>query len=408
MARRIGELLVDAGAVSEVDLRQALLQQKKQGGRPRLGELLLSLKKVAPVALARALADQCSLTYTELPAEIPQALSRRLTLDFQKKHQVLAFRKDVVSGVDQIHVAIADPTQKEVLDQIQGKFREVLRFYVATPGDVVAGIERAAKAPAAPPAGPAVAALVPAAATAADPLDDLFGGGGAPAAPSAGDPLDDLFGGAPSDPASSGVDPLDDLLGGTPAPAAADPLDDLLGGAPGESSPALVAAAGDLFDDLLGDGSPAAPAAAGGDPLDDLLGDAAPAAPGGAEPLDGLLGAPAAEASGPQTPHAYVHVYSPRPKPPPPPAQPAPAADGPTENEVTPPSGTAFDEVPPDTAAAEPSLSDEDAWLLQELNRLASGDPPQADALTTVASVIRMLVRKGVVQQDALIGELGR
>jgi len=392
MARRIGELLVDAGAVSEVDLRQALLQQKKQGGKPRLGELLLSLKKVTPADLARALADQFKLAYTEIPADIPPAISRGLTQEFQKKHQVLPFRKDVVSGVDQIHVAVVDPTQKELLEQIRGKFREVLRFYVAAPADVSAGIERAAKAPTAmaPPPVAAPSAAVPPAAS-ADPLDELLGGGA---------------------PVSAAADPLGDLLGGGPSLAASgDPLDELLGGLPSAAPTAPTApSVGDPLDELLGDSPSAAPAApSAGDPLDDLLGRAAPASTAAGDPLDDLLGGAPAEPAVPRTPPAYVHMYPPRPRPPPPAPEPAAPVDGALENEFTPPSGTAFDELPPEMAAsAGPSLSDEDAWLLQELNRLASGDPAQADALSTVASVVRMLVRKGIIEQEALLGELGR
>ncbi|MEN9796856.1 MAG: hypothetical protein RL653_552 [Pseudomonadota bacterium] len=467
MSKRIGEILVDAGSLTEVELRQALLQQKKQGGKPRIGELLLGLKKITPEVLATALAEQHKLTFVKLPAEIPQAISRRLTPEYQKKNNVLPFRKDMVSGVDQIHVAIPDPTQKELLEQIQGKFREVIRFCVATPADIAASIDRAATGPvSAAPAPAPVAASAPAAPVApppaaADPLDDLFGGpssaapappasgadllddlfGGpvAAAAPGAGpaaaDPLDDLFGG-PSSPAPAAAasapaagDPLDDLFGGpssaapaaaASAPAAGDPLDDLLGG----SSPAPVAAAsapsaGDALDDLFGGAAPAAPATDAGDPLGDLLGDAPPAAATGRDPLDALTG------DGPtdlHTPPAYVHMFPPKPRPAPvvaapeaPPAEPLGSGDAshdryalPIEKKLD--AAPLDDSVPPEVLASGPDdpYADEDAWLIQELQRLAAGEPAQADAVATVASLVRMLVRKGVIQQEALLGELGR
>jgi hypothetical protein len=140
------------------------------------------------------------------------------------------------------------------------------------------------------------------------------------------------------------------------------------------------------LDDLLGGAAPAAveSTAPAGDPLDDLLGDAPPA-------------------GGPHTQPAYVYMFPPKPRP-------APVTPAPAEAPAEPPPAPLDDSVPPEVLAAGPDdpHADEDAWLIQELQRLAAGEPAQADAVATVASVVRMLVRKGVIQQEALLGELGR
>ena len=68
--KKIGELLVEAGAVSEQDVREALGHQKSWGAARKLGDMLIATRNVTYKAVARALAQQFDLPFVELP-EIP-------------------------------------------------------------------------------------------------------------------------------------------------------------------------------------------------------------------------------------------------------------------------------------------------------------------------------------------------
>ena len=76
MRKKIGELLVESGAVTEAKVRNALGHQKAHAHGDRLGRILVSMGLVSPAAVARALATQFDLPFIELP-EVPSRLISR-------------------------------------------------------------------------------------------------------------------------------------------------------------------------------------------------------------------------------------------------------------------------------------------------------------------------------------------
>jgi hypothetical protein len=66
--RPIGQILVEKGEISEVDLKAALEEQERTGRR--LGEILIEQGRTSWLALARAMAEQV-LDIKERPAEPP-------------------------------------------------------------------------------------------------------------------------------------------------------------------------------------------------------------------------------------------------------------------------------------------------------------------------------------------------
>ncbi len=134
MKRKLGELLVEAGAVSREDVDAALAEQS--AGEPsRLGDLLLAAGKVTPAALAQALAAQHGLPFTDLAYVAPEA-SDLIPLEFQRAHKVVPFRLDEEGGVKRAHVAIADPTLQEVVDELRTHLRVSVVVHVASLEDV--------------------------------------------------------------------------------------------------------------------------------------------------------------------------------------------------------------------------------------------------------------------------------
>src|SRR5687768_14102440 len=104
MAKRIGELLVEAGGTTEDNLRVAPGHQKAEGGRRRVAHVLLSMGAVTPAALARALAAQAQLPFVELP-EVPARVAALVPLDFQAEQRVVPFRLDAEAGAaERLHL----------------------------------------------------------------------------------------------------------------------------------------------------------------------------------------------------------------------------------------------------------------------------------------------------------------
>src|SRR5262245_37553299 len=82
--RRIGDLFVEHGMISEQQLAQALDVQRHTGGR--LGEILIELEFITSVDAAQILAERLGMPFVDLDAapvneivaqRIPEEISRR-------------------------------------------------------------------------------------------------------------------------------------------------------------------------------------------------------------------------------------------------------------------------------------------------------------------------------------------
>ncbi|MBX7099147.1 MAG: hypothetical protein K1X89_15660 [Myxococcaceae bacterium] len=132
--RKLGEILLEQGAVSRADLDAALGDQS--AGEPsRIGDILLSLGKITPVALGRALAKQHALPFVELTTVDPAA-SGLMPVDFLNAHKVVPFRVENEATGKRVCVAVADPTIKEVVAELESQTRLRARVYVAALDDI--------------------------------------------------------------------------------------------------------------------------------------------------------------------------------------------------------------------------------------------------------------------------------
>ncbi len=135
MRKKIGELLVEAGAVTDAQVRTALAQKRNYGRGHRLGSVMVSMGMINPGQLARALAVQFDMPFVELP-EIPPEVSGLLSLDFQAEHRVVPFRLEVEGKAERLHVAVEDPGDLTMMDQLRFQLRRTLRVYVAASDDI--------------------------------------------------------------------------------------------------------------------------------------------------------------------------------------------------------------------------------------------------------------------------------
>jgi Type II secretion system (T2SS), protein E, N-terminal domain len=135
MRKKIGELLIESGAVSQDQVRTALGQQRAYGRGQRLGSVLMTLGFASPTAVARALARQVDLPFVELP-EIPPEVGSLVALDFQEEHRLVPFRLEKEGRSERLHVAVDDPSDLTVVDELRFQLNKSIRVHVAAADDL--------------------------------------------------------------------------------------------------------------------------------------------------------------------------------------------------------------------------------------------------------------------------------
>ena len=113
---RLDQILLRMGAVSEEQIRKALLRQKSRGGK--LGSHLLYYRFVTEDQMVQALAEQFAVSGVRLSrCEIPEDVVKRIPVKIAEEHVALPFRFDREKG--ELHVAIADPEDAEALSLLR-------------------------------------------------------------------------------------------------------------------------------------------------------------------------------------------------------------------------------------------------------------------------------------------------
>ncbi|MFQ5509119.1 MAG: type II secretion system ATPase GspE [Leptospirillia bacterium] len=135
--RKIGEILLDEGWITDATLDRALEVQEQKGGR--LGGILVRAGDLTEDRLARALATQWELPYVDqLPNELSGHWLERLPISFAKSNLVLPLEE----GTDATTVAVADPLLGEPLDDLVALLGPV-RLAVAPANLILHGLNTA-------------------------------------------------------------------------------------------------------------------------------------------------------------------------------------------------------------------------------------------------------------------------
>ncbi len=140
--RRLGEVLVADGVITELDLARALEEQNAGGGqRRRLGSTLIAMGVVDDNDLAVALANQLGLDRIDLAKAKPDLEAvARLQPDLARRHHVLPVAIDA-DGT--LVVAMVDPTNVFALDELRmATDSSRVRPVVATESAIAASINR--------------------------------------------------------------------------------------------------------------------------------------------------------------------------------------------------------------------------------------------------------------------------
>lgn len=128
---RLGELLQNRGRVSAQQVDKALAAQQQRGGR--LGEILLEMGAIDEETLAETLGEQFDLPFVPLSGlEAKPDLVHYVNALYAARHQVAPIGR---LG-RHLTVAIADPTRKEIARDLERSTGLKVRLVLATPSEI--------------------------------------------------------------------------------------------------------------------------------------------------------------------------------------------------------------------------------------------------------------------------------
>jgi len=129
MARKkLGEMLIEAGVLTESGLRLALGEQRRWGGT--LGRTLVEMKLVNENELVRVLAQQLTLPTVDLDGrDIHQTVLDLIPSEVAQEHTLIPFAQPMKF----LDVAMADPTNLGVVDELRIRTQLNIRPYLAGP-----------------------------------------------------------------------------------------------------------------------------------------------------------------------------------------------------------------------------------------------------------------------------------
>lgn len=139
--KRIGELLLERGAVTRQQLDAGLLAQQRT--RQRLGVTLIQLGTITEVQLAQVLAQSLGLATVDLMAvQVDWSAVHLLRARFCETHELFPFAIDKSGARKRVMVALSDPLNQTALDEIEFTTGLDIAPYVSTHSQIRAAILR--------------------------------------------------------------------------------------------------------------------------------------------------------------------------------------------------------------------------------------------------------------------------
>src|SRR5215469_11409032 len=140
MPKRIGELLVEAGVLSQQQLEQALFAQRKDGRK--LGQLLIELGLVTEVQLTQTLSRQLSVPWVSLyHVDFSRSLLNLVPREVAEKYMAVPiFVRRTRRQGETLYVAMDDPTNEVALQDVTRAAGLPVKPMIACPSDIRAAI----------------------------------------------------------------------------------------------------------------------------------------------------------------------------------------------------------------------------------------------------------------------------
>lgn len=139
--RRLGELLVTAGLITEEQLATALEAQAQ--AHKRLGEILVGSGIVSEIQLTQVLSNQLSVAWVSLNhVEFTRELLGLVPRDVAEEHTLIPVHFRVGKECERIlYVAMDDPTHVEAMEAVSELTSMHVRPLIAPPSEIRKAIE---------------------------------------------------------------------------------------------------------------------------------------------------------------------------------------------------------------------------------------------------------------------------
>ncbi|MFO8057228.1 MAG: hypothetical protein R6V10_08045 [bacterium] len=116
--KKLGEILLEAGVVNREQLKEALEDQKRYGGK--LGTILLDRRFISEKDFFKALTRQLKIPAFDFSrSTIPESVIKLVPLELAEKYSVFPVAVKNTPQGKVLVVAMADPTNVEIQDEIR-------------------------------------------------------------------------------------------------------------------------------------------------------------------------------------------------------------------------------------------------------------------------------------------------
>ena len=140
--KRLGDLLVDAGVITQDQLMQALQIQKTEKKGDRLGVVLIDLGMTDEKQIMDALKKQLKIQSVDLSTiRIPEEITRLVEESVLRKYMLIPFQFNE-KNPNLLKVAMSDPMDIRAMDDISIITGCQVERYVAATSDIAAAIDR--------------------------------------------------------------------------------------------------------------------------------------------------------------------------------------------------------------------------------------------------------------------------
>lgn len=138
--KKLGDLLVSSGSISEEQLLTALDNQKVTG--KKLGESLIDLGYITDTDIAEALHRQLGVDIVKLQdIEIPDEILQLVKESVLRKYNVIPFEYSMLN-MNELRVAMADPMDIFAIDDLAFLTNMQIEPVVTTPADIIAALDK--------------------------------------------------------------------------------------------------------------------------------------------------------------------------------------------------------------------------------------------------------------------------
>ncbi len=138
---RLGEILVEQGALTAEQLETALAQQRSSG--LRLGKILIGQGLLSERALAVALSRQLRLQYVDLRgAEIDVELARRIPESLARRMRAIPIKQHGRRAQDPIVVGMVDPLEVDAISDLERQLDRPVEIAAVEESKLLAAIDR--------------------------------------------------------------------------------------------------------------------------------------------------------------------------------------------------------------------------------------------------------------------------